>query len=150
MHDADLLFGRADDRHEAHPLSVSRHRDQFLRMSAPVHEASHAEERPADLAERLVAVPSAAPRLRTWSRLRALTIFVEPDGWHGTASSQRQPSPPLAAPENTCGSRRGSIHAAAVSPGNRRPPDVICQIRTPLPPEPPRADATASRLIVVS
>jgi len=33
-----------DDRHEAHPLSVIRYRDQLLRMSTPVHEASHSEE----------------------------------------------------------------------------------------------------------
>src|SRR5215467_606341 len=47
----NALHRRTDDRHEPQPLSVIRHRDQFLRMSTPVHEASHAEERPADLAE---------------------------------------------------------------------------------------------------
>ena len=51
----DLLC-RADHRHEPHPLAVVWHRNQFLRVSTPVHEARHAEERPADLTERLVAI----------------------------------------------------------------------------------------------
>src|SRR5215467_5679234 len=51
------LFGHPDHRHEPHPLSLIRHRDQLLPVSAPFHVASHPEERPADLAERLVAIP---------------------------------------------------------------------------------------------
>ena len=59
-----------------------------MRMSTPVHEASHAEERPADLAERFVAIPakrifSAAAWSRACASRDALSIFVEPDGWHG-------------------------------------------------------------------
>ena len=45
-----------DDRHELHPLSLIRHREQLLPLSAPFDVASHAEERPTNLAERLVAV----------------------------------------------------------------------------------------------
>ncbi len=60
------------------------HGDQLLTMSAPVHEPSHAEERPPDLAERLVAISAdrnltAATRPRARSRLRALPILVDPD-----------------------------------------------------------------------
>ncbi len=49
------------------PLSVIRRWDQLLAVSAPTRDAGHAEERPADLAERLVAISAdrnhtAAPR----------------------------------------------------------------------------------------
>ena len=59
-------------------------------MSAPVYEASHAEERPADLAEGLVAIPSdrvlaTAARARAGSCLGTLAVFVDPDR-HGDES----------------------------------------------------------------
>src|SRR5215467_4915161 len=47
-------FGRPDDRHHSHPLSLIRDGDELLPMPAPFDVASHAEERPADLAEGLV------------------------------------------------------------------------------------------------
>ena len=50
------LFGHPDHRHEPHPLSLIRHRDQLLLMAALFHIASHAEEWPADLTEGLVAI----------------------------------------------------------------------------------------------
>src|SRR5215471_12513869 len=76
-----------DHPHHPHPLSLIRHRDQLLPMSAPFDVASHAEERPADLAQGLVAIPAdwhltAAPRPGTRSGLRALTVLVEPDRGH--------------------------------------------------------------------
>src|SRR5215471_6947154 len=76
-----------DDRHEPHPLTLIRHRNQLLPMPAPFDVASHPKEWPAYLAERLVAIPpdrhlTAAPRPGTWSGLRALAILVEPDRRH--------------------------------------------------------------------
>src|SRR5262249_14202313 len=70
------------------PFPLIRHRDQLLPMPAPFDVASHAEERPADLAECLVAVPAkrifaTTARSRAWASRDGLTIFVEPDGWHG-------------------------------------------------------------------
>src|SRR5215467_4906871 len=47
-----------DDQHEPHPLTIIRHLDQLLAMSAPFDIRSHAEKRPADLAKRLAAVPA--------------------------------------------------------------------------------------------
>jgi len=66
-------------------------------MSARLNVASHAEERPADLAERLVAIPAdwnltAAPRPGTRSGLRALAVLVDPDRWHGTGIIRGEPS----------------------------------------------------------
>ena len=40
------LSRRTDHRHEPHPLSLIRHRDQFLPVSAPFGVASHAEGQP--------------------------------------------------------------------------------------------------------
>jgi len=37
------LFGRADDRHEPRPLSINQHRDQFLRIPAPLLTRALAE-----------------------------------------------------------------------------------------------------------
>src|SRR5262245_3678855 len=59
-------------------------------MSARLNVASLAEERPADLAERLVAISAdrnltAAPRPGTWPGLRALAILVDPDRRNGVA-----------------------------------------------------------------
>src|SRR5215467_1967906 len=81
------LFGRPDHRHHPHPLSLIRHRNQLLPVSAPFDVASHTEERPADLAERLVAVSedrnlTAAPWPGTWAGLRALAVLIEPGRWH--------------------------------------------------------------------
>src|SRR5262244_1012750 len=81
-----VLLRCPDPRHEPHPLSLIGHRDQLLPVPAPFDIPSHAEERPADLAERLVAIPAdrnltAAPRPRTWSRLRTLANLVHPDWW---------------------------------------------------------------------
>src|SRR5262249_27287132 len=89
----DNLPRRTDHRHHPHPLSLIRHRDQLLPMSAPFDVASHAEERPADLPERLVAISAnrnltSALRPGTRSRLRALAVLVEPDRWHGAGSEQ--------------------------------------------------------------
>src|SRR5215813_11757289 len=129
------LLCRADHGHEPHPLPVIRHRDQFLLVSAPVHEAGHAEERPADLAQDFVTVPakwmfSTTARSRVWACLDALTIFVEPDGWHGRHRSRG--NPPGQEP-------RQRLYAAVEEvqsmlrrrsrPGGRRAPDVICQTR---------------------
>src|SRR5215467_10756549 len=93
---------RPNHRHEPHPVSVSRHRDQLLPVSAPFDVASHAEERPADLAERLVAIPpdrnlTSAPRPGTWSGLRGLAVLGEPDGlmWSMRSAPQEpMPAPP--------------------------------------------------------
>src|SRR5215831_3386797 len=85
------LFGHPDHRHRRHLFPLIRHRDQLLPVTAPLDVASHTEERPADLAERLVAIPpdrnlAAAPRPGTWSGLRALAVLVEPDRGHGARS----------------------------------------------------------------
>src|SRR5215468_357800 len=82
------LSRRTDDRREPHPPSFIRHRNQLLSMSAPFDIPSHAEERPADLAERLGAIPmdrilAAAPRPRTWSGLRALPYSLSQIGGMG-------------------------------------------------------------------
>src|SRR5215472_8446985 len=66
-----------DHRHRPRPLSLVGHRDQLLAMSAPFDVASHVEERPADLQERLVAIPAdrnltSAAGARAGSGLRAL------------------------------------------------------------------------------
>jgi len=64
------LLRRANHRHEAHLFPLIRHRDQLLPRSSPFDVASHAEESPADLAERLVAIPSdriLASAARAWA-----------------------------------------------------------------------------------
>ncbi len=69
--------------------------EPVLPMSAPFDAASHAEERPADLSERLVAIPAAgnltAAARRTWSGLRALAVLVDTDWWHGDRIIPRAP-----------------------------------------------------------
>src|SRR5262245_45227928 len=68
----DLLC-RANHRHELRPLAVVGHRDELLAMSAPTREAGHTKKRPADLAERLVAIAAdwnltAATGTWAWAR----------------------------------------------------------------------------------
>src|SRR5215470_5567045 len=73
MHNADLPFDRANDRHEPHRSPSLRHGNQLLRMPAPFDITSHAKERPADLAERSrseTGVSGTDVRSRAWSRPR--------------------------------------------------------------------------------
>src|SRR5262249_16932840 len=91
------LFGHPNHWHYPHPLSLIRHRDQLLPMPAPFDVASQTEERPADLAEGLVAIPAgrgraAAAWAGAWRRLGTLAILVErgmgPGSSHPTAGAR--------------------------------------------------------------
>src|SRR5215467_2310423 len=59
------------------PLFLIRHRKQLLPMSAPFDIASHPEERPADLAQRLVAVSADRGHGPVCARWRSSLIQVD-------------------------------------------------------------------------
>src|SRR5215475_6435622 len=83
------LFGRPDDRNYPHPLSLIRHRDHFLPMSAPFDVASHAEERSADLAHGLIAIPEdwvRTPTARSGAWACLGSAGVDPGRRHGPGS----------------------------------------------------------------
>jgi len=76
---------RTDHRHEPHPLSLIRHRDQLLAMSASAREAGHPVELPADHPRVLATIAAkgvlaVAGGLDALARGNPMVIFVEPDG----------------------------------------------------------------------
>src|SRR5262245_38631485 len=99
MHNADLLFGRADDRHEPHPLSLIRDGKELLPVPTPVHDRRYPIERPTDERERLVAVTSdrnLAVATRPEDMVASLRAgrLVDPDRWHGDGIIAEVPDRP--------------------------------------------------------
>src|SRR5262245_5938011 len=96
--------------------TIRTHSPSSGTVSAPFDVASHPEERPADLAQGLVAIPAggnltSAPRSRTWWCRDALAVFVEAKGLAHrltTISLDRVASPGSGGRSGSCGSVRPS------------------------------------------